>query len=221
MHPSFFLPIEFEENISQTLIIENPKDFSELIYELRKQINGEDGKWVLSQNGEPINITKKCEMIIDPFSVDLNERKLLTALYSMLEKEIQTTELLLEWNTVYPFLVNKMDKLISSADYMLSYKNDIEIKDFFKIMNLQFLSDTTDFFEKLLDYLRLAHEVLNVELFIFVNIKGFLNESQLHFLKEQSMYQKFQILLIESYDNEMRMSAEKVTIIDKDSCVIQ
>lgn len=62
---------------------------------------------------------------------------------------------------------------------------------------------------------------VQVRLFVLVNIKSYLNLEQLHFLYQQSCYDKFQLLLIEScMDEQKRIGGEHVLIIDNDSCVI-
>ena len=97
VHPDFFCPMEFVENQIETVIIESPQVLSTYLSELQNQIEGTgEGQWRLSEKGELLQIEKNCNMLLNPFQLDLNNRKIVTALYNMIDKEVKNTELLLE-----------------------------------------------------------------------------------------------------------------------------
>ena len=82
-------------------IIESPESFSGYVLELSTQIDGNEGQFVLSDKNKELDLAKKAELIFNPFTVDINERKILNKLYmelSDLSKEeemyIKTVELL-------------------------------------------------------------------------------------------------------------------------------
>lgn len=222
VHPDFFFPIEFKENIIKTVIIENPHILMEFICELRNQIlEISDGKWILSDNTDIIEISKKSCFILDPFNIELNNKKMISTLYNKIDNDVNNTDLLLKWNELLPHLFKVLQQLTSSINYSLSYADDINIKGFLKFMNLKFGDESQNYFEKLLDYIRLTHEVLDVDLFIFMNIKTMLTREQMKCLYEQSCYDKYQILLFEAFDNpDGRITGEEITVIDQDCCVI-
>ena len=56
VHQDYSFQIEFEENVVQKLIIESPHILSSFLVELKRQINGKEGKWVLSHEGEVLEI---------------------------------------------------------------------------------------------------------------------------------------------------------------------
>lgn len=221
IHPDFPYRIEFAENQVQTLVLENPKILSNYLAELFLQVDGGDGKWILSEKEKIFSIQKKCQIIIDPFCLDFNQRKLINTLYERIEKETLSTEILLEWNKLYPNMMNIVEKMINRFDYNLSYNDDIEIKDFLKLMNLKFEDKSDNLAEKLIDYMCLLNEVIGISLFVFVNIKSYLDEEETKHLFKQAFYKKIQILLIENCVRPLKYAGEKVTIIDKDCCVIE
>lgn len=222
VQPDFFFPIDFKENQIETIVIEKPELFSDMVFQLKSHINGEgDFGWVLSAGNKLLDMEKTCEIIINPFDVDINNRKLQNALYEKLETEINSTDNLFVWNELCGKMEKELQKFLEPMDYNITYSENIAIKDFLKLMKVCFQEDSVNYFEKLLDYMRLEQKILKVRLFVLVNIKGFLNLEQLHFLYQQSCYDKFQLLLIESYmDEQKRIGGERVFIIDNDSCVI-
>ena len=166
-------------------------------------------------------MTKLCELIIDPFDLDINNKKLQSALYEKLEMEINSSERLFSWNNLCSTMEREIESFLDSMEYHIAYSNNITIKDFLKLMKVHFEEEGIDFFEKLLDYMRLEQEILKVKLFVLVNIKGFLSVDQLYFLYQQSCYEKIQLLMIENHlDNKKRIGGENLIIIDDDGCVI-
>jgi CRISPR-associated protein Csn2 len=58
-------------------IIESPDLFSIYVGELYRQFNKDEGKFVLSENNKEIDIAKYSEIIINPLSIEINNRKVL------------------------------------------------------------------------------------------------------------------------------------------------
>ena len=58
-------------------IIESPELFSKYVGELYKQANKDEGEFVLSENNKEIDIAKYSEIVINPLSVEINNRKIL------------------------------------------------------------------------------------------------------------------------------------------------
>lgn len=65
-------------------IIESPELFSRYVKELFEQSNGEEGNFVLSEGEKEISISKFAEIIINPFSINKNDKRILGKLYTRL-----------------------------------------------------------------------------------------------------------------------------------------
>lgn len=219
-HMDFPCTIQFRENEVQTLVIENPKLFSEFLLDFCRQAEGREGKWILSESGELLKFSQASSVIINPFTLSLNQKKLLNALYEQIDKETKSTELILEWNRLYPVMMDTLEKITADMEYSMTYNSELEIKDFLKVMNLRFEESAENILESLIDYISLTHEVLKTKLFILVNMKAYLDERELAYLFEQFFYKKIFILLIENHEAVQNFSYEKTVIIDKDCCII-
>lgn len=184
------------------------------------QVKGENRDWVLSEENTIMKMDKYVEFIINPFDVDLNQKKLLTALYSIIDTEVQNSELLLEWNALHSIFINFAEKIADQTFYDLNLTNEFCIKDFLKFMDVKFVDDNSGIVEKLISYLRLVKEILGVRLIVFVNLHTYLSEEELKYLYEQAFYWKIHILVIENAVPEERLDIENVIIVDKDACVI-
>lgn len=222
VHPDFLCQIELPEDKIPVLILENPNRFCQFAVEIQSQANGEDGGWVLSEKGKPLKFSKVCEPILNPLALDMNHRKLVTALYQMIEKEVFQGELVIKWNQLSVYLEEAAEELISAVeDYHLAYRKEMEIKDYLKFMDVRFEDDAINISEKLIDYMDLASEILGIQLFILFNIKSFVDYQNMQYLYEQALYHKYHLLVVENHVPEEKNMLENRTIIDKDDCVIE
>lgn len=74
------LDIQIEENMINILIVENPAIFSVLIQDMITEEN-----WVLSESDKILTFDKTAAVIINPFLLDCNERKVIQKLYQEID----------------------------------------------------------------------------------------------------------------------------------------
>ncbi len=74
--------------------------------------------------------------------------------------------------------------------------------------------------EQLLEWMLMQRELLGKRLFILYGIKPLLCDDELVAFYRSALYEKLDLLLIESYQREPLLEEECITIIDKDLCVI-
>ena len=86
VHPAFENQIIIYENKANVIVIENPELLTDIVFELKNQISGKEGSFILSNNMEYISLSKVAEICVDPFSLDFNSRKLISNLYEKLRK---------------------------------------------------------------------------------------------------------------------------------------
>ena len=219
VHQDYSFQIEFEENVVQKLIIESPHTLSSFLVELKRQINGKEGKWVLSQEGEVLEISDHMELIIDLFDLQINQRKILKKLYDQIIQEINSTELLIEWTQLNSAWESMLNKATLNLEYNLEYES-CDIRSFLKMMNVQFKEEEKGYFEYLLEYLQLQSEVRNIRIFCIVNCTSFLTEEEIAFLYEHACYKKLFLILLETKNISVNSEIEKTVIIDSDCCII-
>ena len=79
--------INFNENRVNVLVIENNKMLSDVVSELYSQSQGEEGEFVIAEGSSLYKFTNKVSLVLEPFTVSCNEKKIITALYKEIEKE--------------------------------------------------------------------------------------------------------------------------------------
>ncbi len=91
-------------------IIESPKLYAYYLQELFLQQNGEEGRFVLSDKEKELNIAKNMEIIVNPFQIEINGRKILNKLYAELD-QLSKSELM------YYLTDLQMQELIKEISY--------------------------------------------------------------------------------------------------------
>ena len=72
------LELEFLENQVLNLTIESPERFSEVVYNLSKQVEGEEGEFILSNAEKELLLEKKAVVIANPLGVTCDEKRIVS-----------------------------------------------------------------------------------------------------------------------------------------------
>lgn len=217
-HPDLKMIIENNEFSVSILVIENEIFFCNTVQDIYAQINGSDGKYVLSDNNETISWSKNAELITQYVPFEINKKNLLTKLYSKLK-----TEALKENYAETCELSGKISeyilKISHAVDAEIVFDENPDISGLFKLANVQFEEMGESIAEKMISYMLNVKELEGDKLFIAVDLKSYLDKEKLTEMYKTVFLHKLHLLLIESTDKET-LKGEKKYIIDKDLCEI-
>lgn len=200
-------------------IVESPVLFSQIVQQLQQQINGESGKFVLSDSEKELNISKCAEMIVNPFAIDFNDKKIQKKLYAELLEISKREELYLTTQGIFNSLNNYFLQLESISGYELETDMEVDMLALFKAMGIQVQSYAADFFETLVQYIKVMADLMQKKLIIFVNIRSYLNDFQIEQVSEIAVYNEIAILFVENIQRDFSKQ-RRCYIIDKDGCEI-
>ena len=198
----------FQENKVNVLVIEQKELFRRMIQELDKQISGEEGGFVLSDNNKTMKIDKEICLILNPFALDINSRKALTGLYNELGKLGLNEENYLKTCSLKGQIAEYIYDLLNQVDYALKFQDDFNLQSMFKALEVEFEAGEGNFLEGL------------VYLLTFVNLKTYLMSEELHEFYKEAFYRKIQLLLLENNIGD-ELAEEAVSIVDADLCLIK
>lgn len=217
MHPTLERPIIFDDSVN-VLIIENKDQLADYITMLNSQIRGNDGAFVLSNEGKCLNISNCIKIIVDPFNLDINVKEVLTQVYISLNKIAMDEDHYCVTNEVMHSFLNYIAKLLVDADIEVDIK-DCSMSDVIKLFSPKFIP-SDDLLLMITDYLNIMSRYSKCVLFVFVNLHTLLSKEKLSLLKQHILYHKYCVLFIESsayqYEND-----ENVVIIDENLCEIR
>lgn len=211
------LDIEFEENISNTLVLENKQYMIDIVQNLMLQLKGDEGDFVLSDE-KNIKLDKEVEFIANPFGIDFNNKKIITKLFEQLSSVASECDE--DYNSINRKIVSVLDCVCNSVEYSnLEYNLEYEWKSLFKLYNVRVGENYGSLYEKIEEYIKVLSDILHMKLVIFLNIKEYLTKEEMNNLQKICFYKKIFLLLIES-EERFTLVNEKTFIVDKDRCLI-
>lgn len=127
----------FDSNCVIEWIIESPALFSKYVQELYAQYQGDEGDFILSDNGRELKLVKELEVIINPFAININDKKILTKLYMELSTLAYMEEMYIQTREAMANLQNYFMTLEQLSPYMLETDMEINVIDIFKAIGVK------------------------------------------------------------------------------------
>ncbi len=216
-YPLLNEPIRFSEDQIAVLIVEHRGELRKAVCTLQEQMAGADGPFVLGQRGEIRPISKEALLITDPFSVELDGKRLLTKITQ--EAEMAGTaygerlqELLLQLNEIAA-------QISTELEFEASFTELESWGELIHLMGFRVDTENLSFSERLLEYMKLQRKFFGKRLFVFFNLKACLTEKECLLLYKSVQYEKLQILLLEDLQRTPLKEYENTVLIDEDLCV--
>lgn len=219
-HYDLEMVIDWRENNVPILVIESPRRFRTLVAELIAQCDGVEGRFVLSEDWQPISISKTCELISEPLSIDINDRRISAALAKWLKTEIVSERLYVATMEIKRRIEEWIYDLSEQSEEPLCWSDEPDWSQIFKAFDLRFDEEYCDLPEKILRRIRIGQTFLHKDCYVFINLKHYLERNELHALYQAAFYRKARLLLIENNCPEIDKTYETAWIIDRDDCEI-
>lgn len=213
------LMIEFDENRMETLVVEHPVFLADIVGQLCDQFNGEIGGFILSEDEKALSFQKIADLIIDPFHIDLNNRRIINRLYAELGEAAGSA--FVDYAEINAQTVRMIDDIISRSGYTgITYDLESGWEKIFQIHGVR-LDDTFETLaEKMIEYIKIMKNLFGTKLFVFVGLHALLTKEQIEHVFRTAEYLKTQMLFIESSEYPP-IDGERIRVIDKDRCLIE
>ena len=218
-YPAADICCELNENKVLTLTIENQHIFYSIITDIRSQLDGNNGEFVLSEDFQPLDMRKNTELISQLVPFTVNQKELISKLHNLLKKKAVDEIMYQSTHELLSYISEYLYKLTEEQEMELTLTAPEDITGIFKIFDVRFDDDDMTLPEKILEYVLTSSELKGKKLFIIINLRSYLTDIQAEQLFQSMLLKKIQLICIESSEHE-RLKNEEVIIIDKDMCVI-
>lgn len=218
VYPEIDCIFDADCGIINTLIIESPNLMYSLVKDIRDQLSGLDGRSVLSEGDKIISIEKRLELIDRFIPFDMNGKALISKITADIEKKAVSDE----WYPLTAELMSRAESLLSNLafDYSCNIEfTKVNIGSLIKASGVEICDDYASLGEKIIDYFELIHEFIGKKLFVTVNLRSYISDSETELFMETALAHEFQILMIENCEHK-RLPQEKRLIVDGDLCLI-
>lgn len=212
------IEVEFLENTICILSIENKNAYARIMENIWNQVEGREGCLILSDTEKEIPFSKNATVIFNPFSVNCNEKRILTKLYQEI-KEIADEQFPEKMAEVLADNISLIDNLIENQEFGLEYKLDFNILDMLKLFDVRLKESDEDILVRITDYLKLLSRICHIRLFIFAGLRNYFSDEDLEKLYQEIYNEKVYLLDVEP-KYEYALPGERIWILDKDMCII-
>lgn len=201
-----------------SVVIESPRLFYEIVRDIQKQIDGFEGKSVLSADNKVMRMDKYAEQIMQFVPFDMNRKALLNKILSEMQEMamsdaffMQTNELLAAW-----------EKLCMNFEFELPVNlnfTKINIESLLKASGMMLEEEYDSLAEKIIDYIQLVERFEGRRLFICVNMRSFIENGEMQRFIDTVQERGYQVLLLENAAHSL-LKGEKRYLVDENLCEI-
>lgn len=212
-------PISFNTNRMFNIICENKNKYIEIMTTLENEFINTKRGFKIYNDGVLEKEETSFLYISNSFSLSLNSKKNLNALYKILKNRYY-----LEFKNDFIQINNKLEEIIKeiSIDFDINLNANAEVKldDLFKIASIEFSEDYTNYFEKLIKFIKISNELEKIDVVFIKNVHSYLNDDEIIQLINEFKYLNIMIINIEFAQYFIINDFEVNYIIDKDLCEI-
>lgn len=202
------------------IIIENNIYFQKFISDIYNQINKIEENLIL-YNGDydMLDMNKFCDVIFSTMDISLQNSKINKKFIKYLQDEIIVNDINERFIANHSQLVNILDEFKNISDYEFVYNDEYSLDQILKNNSVKLKEYSGSFAERLIEYIKVSRDFLNINIFFLVGCKIYFSDSDYEHLKKWTEYQDITCIFIERDDTYMPLNANKY-ILDRDMCII-
>ena len=204
--------IKLKDNNVLTIEIENKKYFYRLVNDLNSLSNSEIVEEITFYNDEDKEINGKVKIFVNYFDFEFNSKKYSNDINKYIINEMNESD---KNNLIksYNKLIDVFLKILNKSDLSLQILEDITIENIVKNLKLS-ISSKNSLLDNLLLLIELENVLKSFNTLIFINLKQYLTNQELIELYKYSIYNKTNIILIDSQCYGCTLDYENKLIID-------
>lgn len=209
--------LEWRSDEVPIIVIENLTYKNKFIKDFFQQSNTTNDAPFFISDGSVKNNRINFEVILNPFDIEVNKAAIVNATKKVYENLIiedvyELSKLTGEVNTY-------LNRVANSLPVNVELEGNLNIKRLLQLFELSIVSESSTLLESIIDYLQVCTQLGLNNLYVFMNLKQFLNKDELKELYKFIMYEEINLILIENHMTDV-IEKEKHFIIDHDLCVI-
>lgn len=214
------LECEVDSRKLNFIIIENNIYFQKFISDIYNQINKLEENLIL-YNGDYdiLDMNKFCDVIFSTMDISLQNSKINKKFIKYLQDEIIVNDINERFIANHSQLVNILDEFKNISDYEFVYNDEYSLDQILKNNSVKLKESSGSFAERLIEYIKVSRDFLNINIFFLVGCKIYFSDSDYEHLKKWTEYQDITCIFIERDDTYMPLNANKY-ILDRDMCII-
>lgn len=202
--------IEFENPVKRLRFI-SKDNYRQMAFNFNEEI-------VFSINNEIIDISKYGLVLQNPFSISLNEKKLLNGLYKELEAKINEKSII-KLSSIEKEAFEMFNDILNDIEYPFEYEEKINVNKFLGTFDIKFPEiDYSNYLNLICDYVKLYSIYCKTKIIISFGLLSLINDDEVKLFEKELAYNDLILLDVSYFGDEQRK--EKDLIIDDEWCII-
>ena len=215
-HPQIERVFDFEESRIQSLVIEEPGFFRELMLDLYDQADGMEGRLVLSEDGKELAVGSCVELLDNCLHFSINSRTLVNRLTAAMERAAMSEAFFLKTSALLQQVEEYIDELAFNFDCDVACER-CTAAGLLKAAGIYIRDEYDDPLERLADYMELIREFDRDKLFVLVNLRSFFADEHVEKFLDTVSAHGYRVLMLDSVSRK-KLRAENRITIDNDLC---
>ena len=218
-YKSFEGPLVITEDIPYKIVIEAPELMRQCIEDINSSLSVSDAGFMLFDDNKMLNFAKSVDFIFNPFSVELNQKKILTKILQQLGENAVGVDFFQKTQHIKSEINKYIYELLTMVDVPLTFDNDFQMSKIFSAIGIS-IDQEIGLLDRLLQYVDLCNIILGVKVFIFYGLSNlFVGEELKQFVKEAA-YKKIYVVMLENSVKDW-FGNEKIIVLDRDLCIVR
>jgi len=215
-HISIETPIEFNDNKIISWVLENPQTYLSFTKELICQNQGDSGNFVLSNNLKTLKIDSDVEMIVGPFIISLNSKKITTMITKRLTKSVSENDYIVKFQEIAKLAKNFLTDLAMDSDIPIEI-GELHEENLIKIADFK-VAEAKTFYENLVNYISLILNLFRPKLLVLVDIKSYIPSTDFNDFIKFLEYEDVNVLFVDLLTNNTNKCNTQTYFMDSDRC---
>lgn len=215
-HPQMDTVLEFDGRAVNALVVENPDFYRSLLCDLYGQLQGDEGKLILSEKGKTLPIGKWVELVDNCIHFELNRKSLLTKICAAMERTAVSESFFLKTSELLCALEAYVDELAFELPGDIVCEK-CSVAGVLKGIGVSLRDDYEDPLERLIDFMELVREFDRDKLFVILGLRSFFSDERVEVFLQTALSHGYRLLLLDSIARE-KLPGEKRLTIDIDLC---
>ena len=210
---------EFDEQHVFSLVVESPNVFVEIISDVNRSIECDDGNLVVSDDFKPIDFHKHASIISSFVPFELNRKEIITKLHNEIKNRSINETFYHRTAECLSYIQRYIYDVTADMETPLIIDPPDDISAFLKGYGVKFNDINLSLPEKVLEYMNTSREYFGKKVFFTVNLRSYISDKQIEELFYEACLNKMILICIENKEYK-KVRNEKRVIIDKDYCII-
>ena len=218
-----YLPLNFvmplQMNKINSIVVENPHIYNDMIMAIFRQMNREEEKWNLLQDEDLLMLDKHCDLLMSLVDLHFHKKEIQKELMPEIIRQIEFGEKFEDLLEQHGDFVKLMGQLCEQYKYPLEYDFDFCLKEYLKQYKVTLADVEGSALEKLLEYIPVVQELTGKTVFFLHGYRDYLTEDDFRHLQKCVKYQEYYIVFLGSRQLSLKEDTNEY-IIDLDLCEI-